>query len=74
MRVDCTESSHVLVHQLGSGQQRYTHICSNIGSRVLLHQSQDLKRKTDEEIRVHMEIENFLRQYYKVRLAFYVNT
>ncbi|OXB62083.1 hypothetical protein ASZ78_010488 [Callipepla squamata] len=38
--------------------------CSNAEDR-LNKEVKDLKRKTDEEIRVHMEIENFLRHYYK---------
>ncbi|NXK52971.1 DRC9 protein, partial [Chauna torquata] len=38
--------------------------CSNAENR-LNKEIEDLRRKTDEEIRVHMEIENFLRQYYK---------
>uniref|UniRef100_G1N7P9 Dynein regulatory complex protein 9 n=1 Tax=Meleagris gallopavo TaxID=9103 RepID=G1N7P9_MELGA len=38
--------------------------CSNAENR-LNKEIEDLKRKTDEEIRVHMEIENFLRHYYK---------
>ncbi|POI30928.1 hypothetical protein CIB84_005322, partial [Bambusicola thoracicus] len=38
--------------------------CSNAENR-LNKDIEDLKRKTDEEIRVHMEIENFLRHYYK---------
>nr|XP_047932803.1 dynein regulatory complex protein 9 isoform X2 [Anser cygnoides] len=38
--------------------------CSN-AENGLNKEIEDLKRKTDEEIRVHMETENFLRQYYK---------
>ncbi|XP_021250748.1 IQ domain-containing protein G isoform X2 [Numida meleagris] len=38
--------------------------CSNAENR-LSKEIEDLKRKIDEEIRVHMEIENFLRHYYK---------
>ncbi|NXJ15158.1 DRC9 protein, partial [Odontophorus gujanensis] len=38
--------------------------CSNAEDR-LNKEVEDLKRKTDEEIRVHMEIENFLGHYYK---------
>ncbi|XP_069648574.1 dynein regulatory complex protein 9 isoform X2 [Haliaeetus albicilla] len=38
--------------------------CSN-AENVLHKEIQKLRSKTDEEIRVHMEIENFLRQHYK---------
>ncbi|XP_065603852.1 dynein regulatory complex protein 9 [Cyrtonyx montezumae] len=38
--------------------------CSNAEDR-LNKEVENLKRKTDEEIRVHMETENFLRHYYK---------
>ncbi|XP_010156927.1 PREDICTED: IQ domain-containing protein G, partial [Eurypyga helias] len=38
--------------------------CSNAES-VLDKEIQDLRRKTDEEIRIHMETENFLRQQHK---------
>ncbi|KAF1517734.1 Dynein regulatory complex protein 9, partial [Eudyptula minor] len=39
--------------------------CSN-AENVLEKEIQKLRSKTDEEIRVHMEIENFLRQYHKI--------
>ncbi|XP_076197288.1 dynein regulatory complex protein 9 [Aptenodytes patagonicus] len=39
--------------------------CSN-AENVLDKEIQKLRSKTDEEIRVHMEIENFLRQYHKM--------
>ncbi|KAF1532204.1 Dynein regulatory complex protein 9, partial [Eudyptes sclateri] len=39
--------------------------CSN-AENVLDKEIQKLRSKTDEEIRVHMEIENFLRQYHKI--------
>ncbi|NXL84543.1 DRC9 protein, partial [Alectura lathami] len=38
--------------------------CSN-AENELAKETENLKRKTDEEIRVHMEIENFLRHHYK---------
>ncbi|NXS55205.1 DRC9 protein, partial [Brachypteracias leptosomus] len=38
--------------------------CEN-AENVLDEEIQKLRRKNDEEIRVHMEIENFLRLYYK---------
>ncbi|NXJ02557.1 DRC9 protein, partial [Psophia crepitans] len=38
--------------------------CSN-AENVLEKEIQKLRSKTDEEIRVHMEIENFLRQHHK---------
>ncbi|NXI71208.1 DRC9 protein, partial [Anseranas semipalmata] len=38
--------------------------CSN-AENGLNEEIANLRRKTDEEIRVHVEIENFLRQYYK---------
>ncbi|XP_072201036.1 dynein regulatory complex protein 9 isoform X2 [Excalfactoria chinensis] len=38
--------------------------CSNAENR-LTKEIEDLKRKTDEEIRVHVETENFLRHYHK---------
>ncbi|XP_009695059.1 PREDICTED: IQ domain-containing protein G [Cariama cristata] len=38
--------------------------CSN-AENVLDEEIQKLRSKTDEEIRVHMEIENFLRQHHK---------
>ncbi|KFV49498.1 IQ domain-containing protein G, partial [Tyto alba] len=38
--------------------------CSN-AENVLEEEIQKLKSQTDEEIRVHMEIENFLRQHHK---------
>ncbi|XP_072723637.1 dynein regulatory complex protein 9 isoform X1 [Ciconia boyciana] len=39
--------------------------CSN-AENVLDKEIQKLRSKTDEEIRVHMEIENFLRQHHKM--------
>ncbi|KAF1467388.1 Dynein regulatory complex protein 9, partial [Megadyptes antipodes antipodes] len=39
--------------------------CSN-AENILDKEIQKLRSKTDEEIRVHMEIENFLRQYHKI--------
>uniref|UniRef100_A0A8C3L863 IQ motif containing G n=1 Tax=Chrysolophus pictus TaxID=9089 RepID=A0A8C3L863_CHRPC len=51
------KSTDLQVHQV---QKK----CSNAENR-LNKEIEDLKRKTDEEIRVHMEIENFLRHYYK---------
>ncbi|XP_010287427.1 PREDICTED: IQ domain-containing protein G [Phaethon lepturus] len=39
--------------------------CSN-AENVLDKEIQKLRSKTDEEIRVHVEIENFLRQYHKM--------
>ncbi|NXC39498.1 DRC9 protein, partial [Penelope pileata] len=38
--------------------------CSNVENGLKM-EIENLKRKTDEEIRVHMETENFLRHYYK---------
>ncbi|XP_068548749.1 dynein regulatory complex protein 9 isoform X1 [Anas acuta] len=38
--------------------------CSN-AENGLNKEIEDLKKETDEEIRVHVETENFLRQYYK---------
>ncbi|XP_075363192.1 dynein regulatory complex protein 9 isoform X4 [Mycteria americana] len=41
--------------------------CSN-AENVLDKEIQKLRSKTDEEIRVHMEIENFLRQHHKCQV------
>uniref|UniRef100_A0A669QBZ3 IQ motif containing G n=1 Tax=Phasianus colchicus TaxID=9054 RepID=A0A669QBZ3_PHACC len=61
------KSTDLQVHQV---QKK----CSNAENR-LNKEIEDLKRKTDEEIRVHMEIENFLRHYYKVeeKLEYWVD-
>ncbi|NWX19848.1 DRC9 protein, partial [Aegotheles bennettii] len=52
------KSTDLQVHQI---QKK----CSNAES-VLDNKIQKLRSKTDEEIRVHTEIENFLRQHYKM--------
>ncbi|NWR62370.1 DRC9 protein, partial [Bucorvus abyssinicus] len=60
MDMDCCymkKSTDLQVHQT---QKK----CSN-AENVLAKEIQKLKSKTDEEIRVHMEIENFLRQHHK---------
>uniref|UniRef100_A0A8B9ZG51 Dynein regulatory complex protein 9 n=1 Tax=Anas platyrhynchos TaxID=8839 RepID=A0A8B9ZG51_ANAPL len=48
--------------------------CSN-AENGLNKEIEDLKKETDEEIRVHVETENFLRQYYKVeeKLEYWVD-
>ncbi|KFZ64466.1 IQ domain-containing protein G, partial [Podiceps cristatus] len=52
------KSTDLQVHQM---QKK----CSN-AENVLDKEIQKLRRKIDEEIRVHLEIENFLRQHHKV--------
>ncbi|KAM6305086.1 LOW QUALITY PROTEIN: dynein regulatory complex protein 9 [Aegotheles albertisi] len=52
------KSTDLQVHQI---QKK----CSNAES-VLDNKIQKLRSKTDEEIRIHTEIENFLRQHYKM--------
>lgn len=64
MSVDYTELQH-FYSALSSSV--CTHIHTNIVSHVFcLLWLQNLKSKTDEEIQLHMETENFLTQQYQV--------